>query len=521
MRYNGAIVRTPGLTLAVLVALATASLGLAACGGGAASPEPSQSPSVSSSSPAPLPSTSGQLFNVKSFGAVGNGTNNDSAALQQALSAAAKVGGTVYLPVGTYACPTPVTLPDGVAVRGDGDASWLKGQLVFASADTIQELKIGAAGACAVTNAANASGTAFSDCRLHGGGSIEGVDGSVLYLGGSQGSVSDVTFTSCQIERTGYVPSAGVDAYAKGIGNTITIHEFCYLPHSGHVDHITFRDCDLGASNGAATGALRMVMEAYTYDNRTGLVYHGWSDLTFEGCTIEAGDTTGLDFADTLVPATGKHSSSGVLISGCTFLGAHKNAASHYTGLPIVYECPTGIVIRHNTFYASPHEAIGGSHVGQGVTDAPGLLVEGNTFDMTRSPTGLTHVTGEPCISLVGFNNRIVGNTFVYNEGLGVLIESDLSPAVGSTIQGNTFTDKRASQGEPTIELADQRGLGCHDNHITGNTITNRAAGGAGVIAQTGGGPNFAQGNTIYCGAGAPFVALSGKLVHGGNTLHQ
>jgi hypothetical protein len=513
-------VRTLGLTLVVLCALATASLGLAACGGGAASPEPSQSPSVSSSSPLPLPSTSGQLFNVKSFGAVGNGTNNDSAALQRALSAAAKVGGTVYLPAGTYACPTPITLPDGVAVRGDGDSSWLEGQLVFASSDVIRGLKIGAAGQCAVTNAANAGGTAFSDCRLHGGGSSGSVNGSVLYLGGGQGSVHNVTFTRCQIERTTYVPPTGVDAYAAGVGNTITIHEFCYLPHSGHVEHITFRGCDLGASNGTATGALRMVMEAYTWDNHTGLCYHGWKDLTFEGCTIEAGDTTGLDFADRLVPATGQHSSSGVLVSGCTFLGAHKNAASHYTGLPIVYECPTGIVIRRNAFYASPHEAIGGSHVGQGVTDAPGLLIEGNTFDMTRSPTGLTHVSGEPCISLVGFNNRIVGNTFVYDVGLGVLIKSDQYPAVGSTIQGNTFTDKRASQGEPTIQLTDQRGLGCHDNHITGNTITNRAAGGAGVIAQTGGGPNFAQGNTIYCGSALPFVVLSGKLVHSGNGVH-
>jgi hypothetical protein len=491
---------------------------LAACGGHAPSPGLTVSPTTPSASAAPLPSATAKVFDVTSYGATGNGTSDDAAAIRRALRKAAGVGGTVYLAAGTYACPTPVTLPDSVRVLGDGDSSWLKGQLVFASGDSIEKLKIGDSGRCAVTNADNAHGTTFSDCRFHGGGSSQGENGCVLFLGGT-GNVSEITFNRCQIERTAYVPLAGVDAYAKGVGNTITINEFCYLPHSGHVEHITFRGCDLGASNGTAAGALRMVMEAYTWDDNSGLVYHGWSNLTFEGCTIEASDTTGLDFADRLVPATGKHSSTGVLISGCTFLGAHKNAASHYTGLPIVYECPTGIVIRHNTFYASPREAIGGSHVGQGVTDAPGLLVEGNTFDMTRSPKGLTHVTGEPCISLVGFNNRIVGNTFVYDVGLGVLIKSDQYPAVGSTIQGNTFTDKRASQGEPTIQLTDQRGLGCHDNHIAGNTITNRAAGGTGVIAQTGGGPNFAQGNTIYCGSALPFVVLSGKLVHSANNV--
>ena len=521
MRYNGATVRTLGPTFAVILTLVGASLSLAACGGPATSPAPSQSTSVSSSA-APLPSASGRLFNVKSFGAAGNGTNSDSAALQRALGAAARVGGTVYLPAGTYACPTPVTLPDGVGVRGDGDSSWLKGRLVFASSDVIHGLKIGTAGQCAVTNAANASGTAFSDCRLHGGGSGDGVDSSVLYLGGLQGNVRNVTFTSCQIERTMYVPPPGVDAYVKGVGNTITIHEFCYLPHSGHVEHITFQDCDLGASNGTATGALRMVVEAFTWDNNTGLVYHGWKDLTFEGCTIEASDTGGLDFADKLAPSTGEHSSSGVLVSGCTFLGSAKDDRYGHGGLPITYECPTGIVIRNSIFDASPHEAIGGSHVGQGVTDAPGLLIEGNTFDMTRSPVGLKHETSEPCISLVGYNSRVVDNTFLYDTGLGVLVESDRGPAVGNTIQGNTFTDKRASasQGEPTIELTDQNGLGCHDNHITGNTITTRAAGGAGVIAQTGGGPNFAQGNTIYCANALPFAVPTGKLVHSSNGVH-
>ena len=209
----------------------------------------------------------------------------------------------------------------------------------------------------------------------------------MLYLGGSQGNVRDVTFTHCQIERTSYVPPAGVDAYADGVGNTITIHEFCYLPHSGHVEHITFDDCNLEAFNGTASGASRMMLEAFTWDNDTGLVYHGWNDFAFEGCTVQASDTGGRDFADrggrrqqtTLFP-------SDVLVSGCTFLGAAKDDSLRPTrGLPITYECPTGIVIRNNMSYSSPHEAIGGSHVGQGVTDAPGLLIEGNTFDMTKA----------------------------------------------------------------------------------------------------------------------------------------
>lgn len=504
--------------LALILVTLGASPCLAACGGHA-TPPPTPAASTATTSGSPLPTASSdQTFNVRDFGARGDGTSDDTAALRRALVHAARVGGAVYLPTGTYFCATTVKLPDGVRVGGDGQSSWLQGRLIFGSHDVVSRLKIGRLGQCAVTNSAGATDTTFVDCRLHGGGSTSDENSSVLYLGGLEGNVSGITFLRCRIERTSYVPPAGVNAYRNGVGNTITIHEFCYLPHSGHVEHIAFRDCYLGASNGHASGALRMVMEAFTWDNRTGRVYHGWKDLVFQGCTVAAGDTTGLDFADNQLPS-GAHSASEVLIDGCTFLGAAADRSSGFGGLPIVYECPTGIVITHNTFYAAPHEAIGGSHVGQGTTAAPGLLIQGNTFDMTRSPVGLTHETGSACIKLVGYKSRIQGNTFVYRAGLGVVIEADKAPAVGNTVAGNTFTDLRASGGEPTVELTSQQGQSCSQNHITGNTITNRAAGGAGVIAQIGGGPNFATGNVIDAGTATPFVGPPGKLVHAGNQV--
>jgi len=504
----------------------TASV-LASCGGSASPAQPATTqPTSAGASPTstavgPPP---GSVLDVKTLGAAGDGKTDDSAAVQRAVDQAASTGETVYLPAGTYACSTAVKLPDHVRLRGQGDVSWLKGELWFASSDVVEQLKIGDVGACAVTNARGATGTSFVGCRLHGGGSQAGVDSSVVYLGGPQGNVSHVLFSRCAIERTSYVPPAGVDAYANNVGNTITIHEFSNLPDGAHVEHITFRRCHLGASNGRATGALRMMMEAYCWDNHTNRSYHGWKDLTFEACTIEASDTTDLDFADRpLVSDPTRHSASGVLVSGCTFLGAHRNRTSPYTGLPIVYECPTGIVIKNNRFYASPHDAIAGSWV-QGSTNAPGLLIEGNTFDMTRSPIGLTHERGEPCICLVGYGSRVTGNTFIYDIGEGVVVRGSgggSRAAVGNLVQGNSFTDKRSAGGEPTIELTDEHGLGCYDNRIIGNTIYNHAAGAAGVIAQTSGtGTNYAQNNTIACGGAVPFVVRSGHIVQTGNRIN-
>ena len=66
---------------------------------------------------AALPSTSGQqiyagdagatsssVFNVKDFGAKGDGQTSDSAAIQKALDEAGKVQGTAYFPSGNYRC---------------------------------------------------------------------------------------------------------------------------------------------------------------------------------------------------------------------------------------------------------------------------------------------------------------------------------------------------------------------------------------------------------------------------------
>jgi hypothetical protein len=92
--------------------------------------------------------------------------------------------------------------------------------------------------------------------------------------------------------------------------------------------------------------------------------------------------------------------------------------------------------------------------------------------------------------------------------------------AAGNVVRGNTFVDKRTSGGEPTVWLADDDRLGCHDNRIVGNRIRNRACGTRGVVAQTSGsGTNYATDNFIDCGPAVPFVIRAGEIVRSGNTI--
>ena len=70
----------------------------------------------------PIPNPPATL-NVRSFGARGDGTTDDTAALQAAVKAAnaGPTGGVILLPAGTYVLNRPLTvLRGGVVLRGEG-----------------------------------------------------------------------------------------------------------------------------------------------------------------------------------------------------------------------------------------------------------------------------------------------------------------------------------------------------------------------------------------------------------------
>lgn len=66
-----------------------------------------------------LPVGRGELVrNVLDYGAIGNGTANDTAAIQAAINSL-PAGGAVYLPKGIYRLTSPLVLRSGVTLRGD------------------------------------------------------------------------------------------------------------------------------------------------------------------------------------------------------------------------------------------------------------------------------------------------------------------------------------------------------------------------------------------------------------------
>src|SRR5215203_2258070 len=72
------------------------------------------------------PPTGGTTFNVRNFGATGNGTSNDTAAFEKAMAEAARVGGVVYVPApGNYRIAN-VTPPSNTRLQVQAGASLKK-----------------------------------------------------------------------------------------------------------------------------------------------------------------------------------------------------------------------------------------------------------------------------------------------------------------------------------------------------------------------------------------------------------
>ena len=92
-----------------------------------------------------LAARANDIFNVKDFGAVGDGVANDTTAIQAAIAAActhtvngSTVGGTIYFPAGNYKFTSTLTITaNNVYLKGDGPGASFLFPAISATADAI------------------------------------------------------------------------------------------------------------------------------------------------------------------------------------------------------------------------------------------------------------------------------------------------------------------------------------------------------------------------------------------------
>jgi hypothetical protein len=364
---------------------------------------------------------------VRDYGAVGDGVADDRAAILAAIAAAA--GEPVYFPAGTYRLASALTVPSGTTLIGSGmTTAWLCGKVWFGSTSDFTDLKIGpaSAGVSGLANTDGADGTSFTRCHFRGGGATsDNSNSSTVNLGDGQ-DLSNLTFTDCEFERSlGTLWSGSADNTHRE--NTVTLYAM-----SNTIDTVTFEGCDIGVSNGVASGNQRMGVETWTYDN----VSRWWKNITFKNCHVRPSNITGLDFACYNNSTQG----DGVLVEGCTIHGSGVDTKGTAWGQGITLEWPKNVTIRNNTFYRCSDGAIYPDYSNRpNFSAASNLVVTGNIFDFDTSEGGIV-CAGAGQFVTHGANGTITGNTFTYHgANLYGCLWFQGADSTGNTVTGNTF----------------------------------------------------------------------------------
>lgn len=263
------------------------------------------------------------VFNVRDFGAVGNGVADDTAAFARAIASMPAIGATLYIPAGTYRTNIQVPgMPKRVHILGDGKGATV---LVSAVANTpvIRHL---------ATAPSPTDGVTMRDFTVSPHAS--GVSGALVDLAGFRWSTLDEvsaadngagrcgTVVTLSSIRAGYTngscysnvirrlnvqqvtPAVGVivfenDGTANGINNAnANIIEQCafyantapYIIDALRSAGTVIRDCIIEGNNGTGIrlGTLTLVSGGWMESNTTDIVFSaGTGDGTSYGTVVE------------------------------------------------------------------------------------------------------------------------------------------------------------------------------------------------------------------------------------------
>jgi hypothetical protein len=140
------------------------------------------------------------------YSATGNGTSDDTAAIQNALNAAG-TGGVVYLPAGTYRTSAPLVIPPGVTLRGshgdhfDNLSGWtqvsarIKALSTFTGAAVILILDAPLGGYAAKSCEQRLYDLTLDGTALPAGNAVDGVQ--------AQGTIRGLVFENLSIKKFG------------------------------------------------------------------------------------------------------------------------------------------------------------------------------------------------------------------------------------------------------------------------------------------------------------------------------
>jgi Pectate lyase superfamily protein len=421
------------------------------------SPSPSASATLSgtptatptpTTTPAPTPTPTqtatvpGLPVNVKDYGAIGDGTTDDTVALNKAAAAATATGVRLHVPAGVYKV-TNWTPPAGLSVVGDGVASQIRGMTLWTSDQTFEALLMGASNvdhaafpqAVGTVHPHKAYNVLFKNVRFRGIGPVFNVSTEGTF------DLRYITFTNCEFEA----PNMGYSEAAQ------CVSWFIDFSNGSIADHITFSGCHFGAKNpqGRTGSAYGGIVAWGTWDAGTSPGPGYFDNWVIENCTFEAMDVWGIDLfavqdnnpsfaSKKYLPSNYAHCRAA--IRGNLFKGAGAAHAGDTYYYNICTEPLFNSVIEDNTFWQSAYASI------KMTKNSRGCVVRDNVFDHAVS-NGVVPIGDYKTQRIVRFydggGNTGYGNTLVLPSGLTQTANGWIAVQDGSsTAYGNRVLNK-------------------------------------------------------------------------------
>jgi hypothetical protein len=384
-------------------------------------------------------------FDIRSFGAVGDGTTDDSAAVQAAVQAAiAAGGGTVYVPTGAYLMTQTVyvnaSLP--LQLRGEGWSSnflWSSNNdlFVWAPADgsqpahlVIQDFAVSCVGAAKVNNAASGNGSATA--LRFSTGLVRSVLSTLLFYGAGPVPYTNQPTVLC-----------GNNLDLGPLTDTVTVRDALQWFVGG-------TGVSIGRGSEVRILGGRIIGPANRSDGSVGVHVRGNNG----GVHVAETDVIGLGTGILIENASGAGSNREIFITHATMdsngIGLHINDAS-YTS---VAGCWAASSDRHQVLLDT---GAGGAHVQiVGGTIFNGGAISGDCSEVGQECNGLTAYAGRFSITgtLIWANKRvgvwiaepslagylITGNRMECN-GQAVRLAGSLYAATGNVVLGSAVPD--------------------------------------------------------------------------------
>jgi hypothetical protein len=244
------------------------------------------------------------------FNATGNGTSDDTTAIQDALNAA-PLGGVVYLPAGRYATSAPITIPPQVTLRGshsshtDSTTCAIAPLASFSGAAVILIVDKSTGGYSVVSNQQGIFDVTIDGSALPSGSSVDGIQ--------AQGYVHGVIIQDVQV----------ANATGHGITNVTNSSGFAYSWRGTRI--VVNTSGSYGFSLGGMTDCTWIDCESIAA-GKAGFNFGGQpSNTQLIGCRSEYSNYDGFAFSGAW---TGGNANGGCLMVSCTTDGNNRNGIS-------------------------------------------------------------------------------------------------------------------------------------------------------------------------------------------------